>query len=134
LRGRIVIVTIRPPLDEGDQHHVSITDRYNKKVAPLLEPGEQPQASFPAQAGSSPWLTGQLGLLGMAFAKPRIIALTDRSIVVFQANAMGAPKKVLARLPRDTQIDPLKGIWAKVVLGDEKMYVHKRFHKVLTPA
>ena len=35
---------------------------------------------------------------------------------------------MVARLSRQTVVGPPRGLWAKFRLGDEKLYVHKRFH------
>jgi hypothetical protein len=115
---------------------MALRDKLNDRVIPLLEPGEQVQQVFLAQAGASPWLANGLGLLGRAlFAKPRMVAVTDRAVVVLHANFNGtSPTSVLARLPRSTRIGPAKGVWAPVQLSAEKLYVHKRFHKDIEAA
>jgi hypothetical protein len=115
---------------------MALRDKLTDRVTPLLEPGEQVQQIFLAQAGASPWLANSLGLVGRAmFAKPRMVAVTDRAVVILQANFNGtSPTSVLARLPRSTRIGPAKGVWAAVQPSDEKLYVHKRFHKDIEAA
>ena len=36
---------------------------------------------------------------------------------------------MIARLPRQTVIGPARGLWAKLRLGDEKLYAHRRYHQ-----
>jgi hypothetical protein len=95
-----------------------------------LEPGEKIEQAFPAQAGS-PWMMGLGGgLLMLLFAKPRDIVVTDRAIVVFRQSKMTAtPQELLARLPRNTRLGPVKGtFWMKTVLNHERLWIHRRFH------
>jgi hypothetical protein len=110
---------------------MSLRDKLNARVTPLLEPGEQPQVTFVAQGGANPWLANSFGLVGRAIlAKPRIVCGTDRAIVVLEANLNGtSPTKVLSRLPRETRIGPVKGLWSPITLAGERLYVGKRFHK-----
>lgn len=109
---------------------MALRDKLAARVTPMLEPGEQLQQVFLAQGGVSPWIGNSFGLIGLAaMVKRRIVAVTDRGIVVLEANFNGtSPTKILARVPRGSRIGEVKGIWAKVALGDEKLYVHKRFH------
>ncbi len=109
---------------------MALRDKLAERVTPLLEAGEQPQQVFLAQGGANPWLANGLGLLGRALlAKPRIIAVTNRAIVVIEANFNGTkPTKVLARLPRSTRLGEVSGLWSAINIGGEKLYVHKRFH------
>ncbi len=105
-------------------------DRLKRKVTPLLEPGETPQFVFIARAGSHTLLFSTTGLLGVFLAKPRVVAVTDRAIVVMQANLNGtSPTKVLARLPRKSQIGPVKGLWARINLDGTKLWVGKGWHE-----
>jgi hypothetical protein len=109
---------------------MAFRDRPKRKVTPLLEPGEQLQFVFTAQGGVNPWI-GNCGLvLRAVLVKPRVVAVTDRAIVVMRANFNStSPKTVLARLPRDSRIGPVKGMWAKIKLGGEKLYVGRGWHK-----
>ncbi len=91
---------------------------------------------FIAQGGMTPWvanlpLFGALGALVLqSWVSRRIIAVTNREVMVIEAGKFAAtsPKRVMARLPRQTTIGPVRGVWAKVRLGDEVMWVHRRFH------
>jgi hypothetical protein len=121
---------IRAARHREDQANMGLRDKLTTRVAPLLEPGEKLQQVFPAQGGISPWLGNGFGLVGaMVLTKRRIIAVTDRAVVVMAANRSGtSPTEVLKRLPRGTTIGDVKGVYAKVQLDGEKLYVHKRFH------
>jgi hypothetical protein len=111
-------------------------DRLLQRATPLLQPNEQVQQIFPADAGGHPMLARMFGLLGwVLFAKPRVIAVTDQSVIVFKANLNGTqPKEILARLPRGSVQGQPSGLWAKVQIGDERMHVHKKFHKEVEAA
>ncbi len=112
---------------------MALRDKLRKRVRPHLQPGEQVEQVFLAQGGITPWLAnGPLGVLGTLAATRRIIVVTNQAILVVGASKLTGttPTKrgVIARLPRQTVIGPPKGMWAKVRIGDEKLYVHRRFH------
>ncbi len=118
---------------------MAMRDKLAERVQPLLEPGERIQEIFPARGGVSPWISAQFGALGAllfsAFIKWRIVAVTDRSVLLVRSGASGtSAKEILARLPRHTQLGPVKGIWPKIQVGPEKLWVHRRFHKDITAA
>lgn len=108
---------------------MALRDKLRERCQPLLEPGEQTQEVFLAQTGPSPWF-GLLTYLIFFWVKRRVIAVTDRAIVVIRSGSWSgtSAQEVLARLPRNTPLGPVSGLWAKVVLNGERMWVHKRFH------
>lgn len=108
---------------------MALRDKLRNRVEPTLEPGEQIQEVFLAQTGPSPWF-GLLTYLIFFAVKRRIVVATDRAIVVYSASFWTGthPKGVLNRLPRNTTIGPLSGLWAKAIIGGEKVHIHKRFH------
>jgi hypothetical protein len=114
---------------------MALRDKLRQRAQPFLEPDEKIEEIFPAQAGS-PWMVGLGGGIAMLlFGKPRDVAVTDRAVVVLRQSKLTAtPKEVLTRLPRTTQIGPVKGIWAKTALDGQKIYVHRRFHKDVNEA
>jgi hypothetical protein len=114
---------------------MGLNEKLTDRVQPMLMPGEQVQQVFLAQTGN-PMLAPLLGLLGTLFIKRRIVAVTDRAVVVFGADFNGAkPTEVLRRLPRASQLGPVKGIWAPINVGEaKKTYVHARFHKAVNAA
>jgi hypothetical protein len=115
---------------------VALRDKLVDRVQPFLEPGETVQCVFLAQAGASPYLANSFGLLGSILGvKRRIVAVTDRAVLVLEADFGGTkPQQVLARLPRSTRLGPVKGVWAKAQVNGEKLYVHRRFHKDVVSA
>ncbi|RKR92368.1 hypothetical protein BDK92_6806 [Micromonospora pisi] len=116
---------------------MALGDVLAARVVPFLEPGEVLQEVFPAQGGITPWLGSGMGvLIALALVRFRIVAVTGDAVVVMEAGGLTytTPTKVLARLPRDTRIGPVRGIWAKTRIGEEKLYVHWRFHKQVRAA
>jgi len=98
----------------------------------LLEPGERVERAFLAQAGPNPNLLLVTNIF-VFFNKYKVIAVTDRAIVVFSAGMWrpSFPKKVLARLPRETRLgDPAGALWSKINLPSETKatWVHRRFY------
>ena len=108
---------------------MALRDKLRERAQPLLEPGENIEEVFLAQEGKS-WMLGLGGgILLLLFAKPLVVVVTDRSVVVFRQSKLTAtPKGRLARLPRNTKIGPVKGLWSKVVLNGVQVYIHRRFH------
>jgi len=105
-----------------------------ERVQPLL-PGEPVRHVFLAQSGANPWLGNSLGFIGQSMVKRRIVAVTDRAVVVFGAGFGGTkPTEVLRRLPRETRLGPTKGIWSRVNVGDEKTWVHAKFRNDIKAA
>lgn len=106
-----------------------IRNKLRERAQPFLEPGETIQYAFPAFAGN-PWMFSAGGALFMLlFAKPRDVVVTDRAIVLFrQSTASATPKEILARLPRNTQIGPVKGkLWGKLDLNGQKLWVARAY-------
>ncbi|MDQ1375822.1 MAG: hypothetical protein QOJ09_3160 [Actinomycetota bacterium] len=111
---------------------MALRDKLAERSRPYLEDGEQIEQAFLAQTGPTPWLMALIGALAMMLAvKRRIIVVTDRAIVVLAAGAWTGtnPKSLVTRLPRQTRLGPLSGLWGRIELGGQKMWVHKRFHK-----
>lgn len=110
---------------------MALREKLRERAQPHLEPGEEIQSVFLAQTGPTPWLAGAIGALIYFFvAKYRVVVVTDRSIVLLNAGAFvpTKPKGVFARLPRNTQLGPYEAkVWGKVVLGDTRHWVHRRF-------
>ncbi|AEH10039.1 MULTISPECIES: hypothetical protein [Protofrankia] len=68
----------------------------------------------------------------------RIVVVTDQSILVLRAGKLVPSKPKgdapLARLPRQTVLGPLSGLWGKTQATGEKLNIHKRFHKDIAAA
>ncbi len=114
---------------------MALRDKLTERVAPLLQPGEQVRHVFLAQAGANPWLGNSFGLLLQGMVKRRVVAVTDQNVVVLGATFNGTkPTQVLHRLPRATPIGPTKGIWSRIQLGGDTMWVHAKFRKEIAAA
>jgi hypothetical protein len=118
---------------------MALRDKLRERVQPYLQPGEQVEQVFLAQGGITPWLaSGALGLVGAMAASRRVIVVTNQAILVVDASKLTGTtptrRGVIARLPRQAVIGPPRGVWAKVRIGDEKLYVHKRFHRDISQA
>ena len=110
---------------------MALREKLIERTKPFLEADEQVKAVFLAQTGPTPWLGG-LGALIYAFiAKFRIVVVTDRSIVLLKAGALGGtkPKELVKRVPR-TPLEPFSAkVWGKVMIDGERHWVHRRFKK-----
>ena len=110
---------------------MALRDKLRERVQPFLEPGETIQTVFLAQTGPTPWLAGAVGALIYVFiAKYRVVAVTDRAVVLLKAGAFrpAKPTEVTTRLPRTTEIGPFDGkLWGKVMINGERHWVHRRF-------
>jgi hypothetical protein len=111
---------------------MGIREKLRARVQPHLDPGESVEQAFVAVSGMNPYFMGFLGPLLMALLmKHRVVAVTDRRIVVFRAGAWTGTtvKEQLAQLPRSTRLGPVKGaLWGKTEINGERVYVHRRFH------
>ncbi len=108
---------------------MALRDKLVERVQPMLEPGEQIQQVFMARGGPNP-MWGLLTAWVAFAAKYRIVAVTDRGVVVFKAGSFvpTKPSVLLGRSPRHV-FGPVSGVWAKCTVGPEQLWVHKRFHK-----
>jgi hypothetical protein len=110
---------------------VALREKLAERTQPYLEPGEQVKHVFLGQTGPSPWF-GFLSQLIILFAgKYYIFAVTDRAILVMSAGKFvpTKPKSIEARLPRQTQLGPVSGLWGQTNALGKRVWVHKRFHK-----
>ncbi len=114
---------------------MALRDKLRARVQPMLEPGEQIRHIFLAQQGPSPYLMFISFLFAFLF-KMRIVAVTDRRIALIASGIWmpAKPKALAGSLARSVRLGPVSGLWAKVDLGGDKYYVHKRFHKDVNAA
>lgn len=103
----------------------------------FVEPGERIERVVMARTGPSPWWSGIIGigfLLGMT--KYRLLVVTDRNVIVLSAGGLNGtlPKGMIRRLRRPTNFGPTSGLWAKVEVANEDLWVHKRFQSGLALA
>jgi hypothetical protein len=114
---------------------MALRDKLTSRVQPMLEPGEQVQQVFMAQGGANPFFALVSIWVVIFTGKYRIVAVTDRAIVVFKGKSISPsfPAELLGRGPRHI-MGPAKGFWSKCNVGPEKLWVHKRFHKDVNAA
>ena len=113
---------------------MAIRDKMRERCQPFLPAGENIRHVVYAQIGSPAFLF--LSNFAVFFFKYRIIAFTERSIVIFRASRWSAtPKEILAVLPRNIRIGPVSGrLWGRIELNGESIYVNRRFHKDIDEA
>ncbi|OAH16285.1 hypothetical protein [Streptomyces jeddahensis] len=72
------------------------------------------------------------GAVALALTSRRVILRTERALVVLSYGRFGPvrPTRVVARLPKETPVGPLEGLWSTVVLNGEKLWIHKRHYGV----
>lgn len=121
---------------------MALQEKLRSRTAPYLEPGEEVRQVFMAESGAPPWLffgilLGLGALVVVWLMRPLIIAVTDRSVVVFRATRfrVATPKELVARLPRQTRLGPVNAkLWAKLDLAGQRVWVHRRFFKEVQAA
>jgi hypothetical protein len=115
---------------------VALREKLRDRVQPLLEPDEQIQQVFLALSGPNPNLI-LLSNLFLFFNKYKIVAVTDRGIVIFRAGVWrpAVPKALEDRLPRSIRLGPVSGaIWSTINLPGKRNWVHRRFYKDVSAA
>lgn len=69
--------------------------------------------------------------------KYRCVAVTQGAVYVLDSSRWSGgatPQRLLATLPRRTQLGPVSGRWAQVNIAEERGWVHKRFHDAISAA
>ena len=119
----------------------------------FLEDGEQVDHLVKALAGPNRWLgLGIATLVGLAVALAlgnlngsvflglialylvftclyvrHLILVTDRAVVLVSGNRISfKPRALVERLPADTPLGPLKGLWLRLQLGGHRLYLSSR--------
>lgn len=114
---------------------MAIRDKLRKNVTPHLQPGEQLQTVFAAQTTSQYFalLSYWIIILKNSY---RIVAVTDRRILVFRAGRLSTTKvtSLEGEFPRSTRIGPASGLWYKCDTLGERLHINKRFHKDIAVA
>jgi hypothetical protein len=108
---------------------MALRNKLADRSQPFLPPGSQIRHVYYCQTGPSPWffLLTYLIIFAIQF---RIVVVTDEAIYVLRSSKfLIKPKELVATLPRQTQLGPVSGLWAKTDLLGERHWVHKRFHK-----
>jgi hypothetical protein len=108
---------------------MALRDKLATRSQPLLPDGATIRHVFVGQTGPNPmWLAVTSFILFSV--KYRVVAVTDDAIYVMHSSKMKlAPKEIVATLPRSTRIGPMSGLWTRVQLGDERVWINKRFRK-----
>lgn len=99
-----------------------------RRAQRLLPPGTTIRQVFGAQC-FFPWLISPLALLYLPFMRWRVVAVADNGIYVFSASfwLRWRPRRLLRRLPRNTRLGPVAGVWPRISLGPERVWVNWRF-------
>lgn len=115
---------------------MALRDKLAERTQPYLEPGEQVRHVFMGQTGPSPWFAALSWLIILIAGEYYVFTVTDRAILVMKAGKFipSKPKSLEARLPRQTQIGPVSGLWGKTETLGRRVWVHKRFHKDVNAA
>ena len=118
---------------------LALRDKLRNRAQGYLQPGEQIQEVFLAQAGPNPNL-GFITSYVVFFNRYKVVAVTNQAVLVLSAGLFSPakPKAVEARIPRTTVLGPPEGaVWSRVNLPDAKgktSWVHRRFYKDVTAA
>lgn len=115
---------------------MAIRDKLRANAQAHLEPGEQIQAVFTCQSHSA-WLMVATGVVPFVIFNTYMpVAVTDRRILVGDSGSFVTTKfnKIMAVLPRETQIGPATGLWYKTEALGRRTYIHKRFHNDVNEA
>jgi len=136
---------------------VAQRDSLVRASAPLLDPGEEVASIAKALEGPNRWAGMGLSLvvaftLGILSGIPilalpvfllmfsrlyakRLILATDEGVVVLGCGRFSwKPRQLLSRLPVDTRIGPLKGLWLQTVLDGRRLFVQPRWVAEVTAA
>ena len=102
-----------------------------ESIADNLLPGEAILETFGAQTGPNPMWAALLLWVVILGSKYRTVTLTNHGLLIHSSNGLRPfkAKELLNRLPHNTPIGPVDGLWSKIELGGEEMWIHRRFHK-----
>jgi hypothetical protein len=108
---------------------VALRDKLAERSRPFLPEGTEIRQVFIGQTGPNPWFF-LITYLTWFWIRYRTVAVTPDGIYVLEGSKLsGRPKALIGTAPRQTQLGPVSGIWGRVELLGERMWVHKRFHK-----
>jgi hypothetical protein len=97
-------------------------------------PNEHIQQVFLAQTGAHPYVVTLFGWLRGSMVRRFVVAVTDNAVVVFNAKHRAQATTEVRRLPRNTRIGPVSGVWSRVNIGEDKAWVHLQFHNAIRAA
>ncbi|MET7673023.1 hypothetical protein [Micromonospora luteifusca] len=110
-----------------------------RRAEPFLPAGSEVRYAFIYQSAPSflffiiTYLTG----LTVFWNKYRCVVITRDAIHVLESSNLsggGRPRRLLATLPRSTQLGPVSGRWARLSMLGERCWVHQRFHDQIAAA
>jgi hypothetical protein len=118
---------------------VATVSQLKERVASLIPPGSEVEQAFVCQTAANfvifviNWLTGfTLGLITY-----RCVAVTRDAIYVLDAHRLSGgatPRRVVATLPRHTQLGPVHGRWSEFALLGQRYWIKQRFQDQITAA
>jgi hypothetical protein len=117
----------------GDKAAEKRRTRLATRSQPFLPAGSEVRQAFMGQTGPNP-LFFLLTYLILFWIRYRIVCVTDEGIYVLKSGMLAKPKELLATLPRQSQLGPVSGLWSKVNLGGQQVWVHRQFHKEIQAA
>jgi hypothetical protein len=115
---------------------MALRDSMRASAGQFLQPGEQIHAVIGAQTQSQ-YLMMAGAVIFLAKNKYRIIVATDRRLLILDTGRWSVKKAkgIVGELPRATRLGPPSGgVWHTVVLGPEKLRIHRRFFKDIAAA
>jgi hypothetical protein len=107
--------------------------------APFLPEGSEIRQVFICQAAPNfsyfvvTYLTG----LSVRWIKYRCVAVTADAIYVLESSKLSGgarPRSLVGTMRRHTQLGPVSGRWAQIVILGEPHWVHTRFHRCIAAA
>jgi len=110
-----------------------------RRAEPFLPAGSEVRQAFVYQSAPSflffiiTYATG----LTVFWNRYRCVLVTRNAIYVLESSSLsggGRPRRLLATLPRRTQLGPVSGRWARLSMLGERCWVHRRFHGQITAA
>ncbi|MEM9467752.1 MAG: hypothetical protein AAGA90_20435 [Actinomycetota bacterium] len=109
---------------------MALRDKVRDRIQPSLEPGEEVHAVFLAQTGPNPLWILVTWLVLLFGTKYRIVAVTTKGTRVWSASMwMPAKPKEPLSLYAHAPLTAHSGLWKRIAVNGEEMWVHKRFAK-----
>jgi hypothetical protein len=88
-----------------------------------------------AQTGVHPYLGTLFGWLSESMVRRLVVAVTDDSVIVFASTMHGVlATDEVRRLPRHTRLGPVRGVWSRINIGEDRAWVHLQFHRTVRAA
>ena len=129
-------------LNQGDHVHALVPAQGGLHPFTMLVIGVTALAGIVLTV-NLPWL--QISLISttvfataavLTMSRYRLLALTDADIVVMRTRALrpAKPVELLSRIERMVPFGIRGSAWGQIVVGDEKLWVHRRYHSHLDDA